>query len=248
MSDSPLRMVKLVLSQPDLMRLGKAKGLPMRDVDLGYLVHCLLGEIFGDDAPQPFDIRDTAGRSLDLLAYTHKTADQLRRHADAFADPERHESVDWDRLHEKTMPETWPRGLELAFETRVCPVVRAASDTEHYSKGSEVDAFLTRCAESDEDEEVPGREHVYTEWLRDQMQRRGDVDVLEAGMRSFELRKLTRRRHGGDRTARVFTRPDTRMRGTLRVGEPDRFHELLETGIGRHRAFGFGMLLLRPAG
>ena len=37
------------------------------------------------------------------------------------------------------------------------------------------------------------------------------------------------------------------VEGTLTVGDPDAFSRLLARGIGRHRAFGFGMLLLRPA-
>lgn len=246
--DDTLYMTRMAVSQPALMRLGREKGLPMREVDLGYLVHCLLGEVFGDHAPQPFDIRDASGRALELLAYGGRSEEELRQHADAFADPERHAAIEWDRFHQKTMPAKWPEGLELAFEVRVCPVVRAASDTEHYSQGSEVDAFLTRCAEAGEDEEVPDRERIYTEWLTDQLQRRGGVEPREVRMEAFQLRKLTRRRHGSERKARVFTRPDVRMQGMLTVGDPGRFPEVLATGVGRHRAFGFGMLLLRPPG
>jgi CRISPR system Cascade subunit CasE len=35
--------------------------------------------------------------------------------------------------------------------------------------------------------------------------------------------------------------------GALEVTEPGTFASSLTRGIGRHRAFGFGMLLLRPA-
>jgi CRISPR system Cascade subunit CasE len=35
--------------------------------------------------------------------------------------------------------------------------------------------------------------------------------------------------------------------GTLRVGDAEAFRALLARGLGRHRAFGFGMLLLRRA-
>lgn len=243
-----LFMTKMVVAQPPLMRLGKDLGLPMRQVDLGYLVHCLLKEVFGEQAPQPFDIRDSSGRTLELLAYTQRDRDALRQHADAFADPERHDALDWDQFHQKPMPEAWPAPHELGFEVRVCPVVRAASDTQHYSQGSEVDAFLTRCAESEEEESVPGREQVYREWLAEQLRRRGGVELLEARMQAFQLRKLTRRRQGSERKARVFTRPDARIQGRLRVRDADQFPELLQRGIGRHRAFGFGMLLLRPPG
>ena len=38
------------------------------------------------------------------------------------------------------------------------------------------------------------------------------------------------------------------MRGNLIVSDPAAFAQLLTRGIGRHRAYGFGMLLLRPPG
>ena len=41
--------------------------------------------------------------------------------------------------------------------------------------------------------------------------------------------------------------PAALMRGTLVVGDdPAKFAELLRCGVGRHRAYGFGMLLVRP--
>jgi len=239
-------MLKIALSQPGLMRLGKQLGLPVRDVDAGYLVHCMLGELFGDVAPAPFDIRRNSGRWLDILAYSGTGVEELRRRADTFADPERHQAVDWDRFHQKRMPRTWPEGQTLGFNVRVCPVVRAASDTEHYSKGSEVDAFLTRCTEADDHENVPSREEVYREWFHDQIARAGGAEAMALSMHAFQLRKLTRRKQGGDRKTRVFTRPDARLEGVLRIVEADGFGDLLERGIGRHRAFGFGMMLLRP--
>ena len=37
------------------------------------------------------------------------------------------------------------------------------------------------------------------------------------------------------------------MRGTITIVDPGKFTELVAHGIGRHRAYGYGMLLLRPA-
>lgn len=42
--------------------------------------------------------------------------------------------------------------------------------------------------------------------------------------------------------------PDALLRGCLRVLEPDAFAHLVARGVGRHRSFGFGMLLLSRAG
>ena len=37
------------------------------------------------------------------------------------------------------------------------------------------------------------------------------------------------------------------MQGTLEVIDPTMFAGLVANGVGRHRAYGYGMLLLRPA-
>jgi CRISPR system Cascade subunit CasE len=41
--------------------------------------------------------------------------------------------------------------------------------------------------------------------------------------------------------------PDAVLAGQLRVTDPKAFTQLLASGVGRHRAFGFGLLLLRSA-
>jgi CRISPR system Cascade subunit CasE len=40
--------------------------------------------------------------------------------------------------------------------------------------------------------------------------------------------------------------PDAVLEGVLEVVDGEAFAALLRRGVGRHRAFGFGMLLLRP--
>jgi CRISPR system Cascade subunit CasE len=41
-------------------------------------------------------------------------------------------------------------------------------------------------------------------------------------------------------------RPQALVKGVLNIADSDAFNRLLARGIGRHRAFGYGMLLLRP--
>ena len=59
---------------------------------------------------------------------------------------------------------------------------------------------------------------------------------------SFRRTRAVRKRH-----ARYSEGPDVVMRGVLTVTDSDAFSNLLARGIGRHRAYGYGMLLLRPA-
>jgi CRISPR system Cascade subunit CasE len=40
--------------------------------------------------------------------------------------------------------------------------------------------------------------------------------------------------------------PDAILQGDLILNDPERFQMMLAQGVGRHKAYGFGMLLLRP--
>ncbi len=241
-----LYMIRLQLSLPRLIELGRRQRLPIRDVDTGYLVHCYHGELFGDLQLRPFSVAGEHGRSLDILAYTPHTATELKRHADNFADPWIHEGCEWSHFAQKQMPLEWPAGTHLGFSTRVCPIVRTGRETEFARKGAELDVYLSRAFSSAGDVDS-GREEVYRDWLVEQVSRIGGVAITGVRMMSFRLAKVVRRSHGPDRTSSVSERPDVTMVGELVVEDSAGFLRLLRRGIGRHRAFGFGMVLLRPA-
>ncbi len=247
MSEPPSRlyMLRMLLSTPGLMELGRRRQLPLRQTDTGYLVHCFLGELFGDNAPSPFAVVGALGRFTEILAYTDFTAHEHRRFADSFAEPNVHAGCDWARFDQKQMPSHWLRETKLGFRVRVCPVVRAASDSPQRRKGAEVDAFLARCSRAKADETVE-REIVYRDWFESQINRHGGARLLRGGVDSFKLERLVRRSHGNSRKSVVGQRPDVTMCGLFKVSDSDKFAALLRRGVGRHRAFGYGMLLLRP--
>ena len=43
-----------------------------------------------------------------------------------------------------------------------------------------------------------------------------------------------------------FIGPVTLMEGRLKITDPVLFGDLLKRGIGRHRAYGYGMIVLAP--
>ncbi|QSN63328.1 MULTISPECIES: type I-E CRISPR-associated protein Cas6/Cse3/CasE [unclassified Caballeronia] len=115
----------------------------------------------------------------------------------------------------------------------------------------ERDAFLVACSQRPEDDDLR-REAVYAEWLNEQFRSTGAASVLEARMTRFQLTPVLRRTQavagdGTPRQSRSINGPDAVFTGHLRVEEPDAFARLLARGVGRHRAFGFGMLVLKPA-
>nr|WP_145551280.1 type I-E CRISPR-associated protein Cas6/Cse3/CasE [Variovorax boronicumulans] len=220
--------------------------------DLGDALHGLLRAAFGEAAPQPFRYLD---ERQGLLAYTPLDADALRMQV-ALADPLAAQTLGLgangvhDGYRLRPFPTQWPQGQLLGFEVRVRPTVRAA-------KG-ERDAFLHAV------EQANGaplqREAVYVQWLREHLAPRegasreawqGAVDLLDdvhlAGYQRQQVVRRTQAAGGEVRRGRVIDGPDALLRGHLRVRDPAAFTQLLTRGVGRHRAFGFGMLLLSRA-
>jgi CRISPR system Cascade subunit CasE len=255
-------MVQLSLDAKGLTTLGKMLHLPLAQTDTGYLVHCAVGELFGDDAPQPFSIENGAqnGRQVRVLGYTTADDETLQANAQLDASPTVYDICEWDRLAAKPMPETFPDGITLQFELRACPVVRKASagkgvnqngDERTWEEGDELDAFLAEAWTRPEEDDL-SREQVYREWLARQFEIRGgaDVDSDAIAMQRFSIERMTRRvpkKGNGERKAETIKRPDVTLTGTLQVTDGDAFVDLLRSGLGRHKSFGYGMLKVRRA-
>jgi CRISPR system Cascade subunit CasE len=259
MSDSNFHMVQLGLDSKGLTTLGKILHLPLAQTDTGYLVHCALGELFGDDAPKPFSIENESqnGRRVRVLGYTAADGETLQTNAQMDASPTVYEICDWDRLAAKPMPETFPEGMALQFELRACPVVRKASsgegvnqhgETRSWNEGDELDAFLAEAWTRPEEDDL-SREQVYCNWLDRQFEIRGGAELQSAGMTRFSIERMTRRvpNGNGERKADTIKRPDVTLTGTLTVTDGDALVDLLRSGIGRHKSFGYGLLKVRRA-
>lgn len=92
------------------------------------------------------------------------------------------------------------------------------------------------------------REAVYADWLKRQFG--AAADLHEVRLIEFKLSSVLRQgaaQAEGTRPKRPVPGPDATFNGVLQVRESDAFAALVARGIGRHRAFGFGMLLLKPA-
>lgn len=220
--------------------------------DLGDALHGLLRAAFGDAAPQPFRYLD---ERQGLLAYTSLDAEAIRAQV-ALAEPLAAQTLGLGATDQhagyrlRPFPTRWPQGQVLAFEVRLRPTVRAA-------KG-ERDAFL-HAVELAQGAPLQ-RESVYVQWLREHLARResaarepwqGAVELLDdvhlAGYQRQQIVRRTQAAGGESRRGRVIDGPDALLKGHLRVLHPDAFAHLLARGVGRHRAFGFGMLLLSRA-
>jgi CRISPR system Cascade subunit CasE len=248
----------LMHCQPDLRRLtvwAARHGLHSPQGDLGYALHALLAASFGDVAPQPFAYQGEAGG---LLAYSHLSGAELAERA-ALAAPDVAGALGLDAgphgagLSARPYPQQWRAGAVLRFELRVRPVLR--------QQGRERDVFLVAVehaeaqARSVGDVPVPlpppQREAVYLRWLAEQFTVNQAANLLDARMTRFQLSDVLRRTQAGesgagDRKRRQVGGPDAVFNGHLQIADPVAFAALVSRGVGRHRAFGFGMLLLKP--
>jgi len=247
---NPLYMVRLVLDFARLAALGQRAGLPPGHEDTGFLVHAAIAALFGEGEVQPFRVV-AQGRGVGVVGYTRLAEDELRDRAQELADPAAYAASDWAQLAVKPMPLHWPSGRRLGFEVRTCPVVRLARPMEvgragaavHYARGSELDAWLHSKLASNDPQSPGGREGVYGGWLRARIGSAATIE--EARLEGFRLIELVRRDRTTQRRPHFLARPDALLRGVLTVFDGDAFGELLERGVGRHRAYGFGMMLLR---
>ena len=234
--------------------------------DPDHAMHCLLTECFGDLAPKPFRLIVPRGAATGVLyGYGHADADALRETAAICADPLQSRILPAHRMDSKTMPSEWRTDKRLGFEVRIRPVVRLHRDLDRVPPdklrlfrqdgrsgerefkprlGMECDVFQWKALLYPKGEMPYSREQVYAEWLSNKLECKGGV-VLDMGstrLVSFQRTRAVRRLH-----ARHSEGPDAVMRGVLIITDSGSFAALLSQGIGRHRAYGFGMLLLRPA-
>ena len=211
--------------------------------DLGYALHALLNAAFGEHAPQPFRYLDA---EQGLLAYTRLSAAELAQCA-ALADLDVAAALGLSQtlhhagLSARPFPSQWAAGHMLGFEVRVRPIIREGKT------GRERDAFLSAVEKAVGSELV--RSEVYVQWLRELLVRQGGAELVDAIVTRYQLLGVTRKTQkggpGGARHSRVVSGPDVVLTGQLRVADPQAFAQLLAGGVGRHRAFGFGLLLLR---
>jgi CRISPR system Cascade subunit CasE len=220
-----------------------AEGLtPNGEADDGYGWHALLCAAFGKaDAPKPFRILARRGRPVQLLAYSPLAGAELMAHAAAFADPKAFAALGVDELASKLMPRFSP-GRRLGFSLRVRPVVRADRDGDR-AKTREIDAYVHARANGDTREKA----EIYLDWVRERLAAGGaEVEALRVdGLESVKVMRRGGVAEGG-RPLKPIAGHAVAIVGSLRVADETRFAEAIARGVGRHRAFGFGMLLLAP--
>ena len=210
--------------------------------DEGVALHHLLGESFGKSALQPFRLMVAPGAAnATLYAYSASDQSSLVQTAHETGLPDALAICNPALLATKAMPERWTEGRRLAFDVRVRPVRRLIQPAGEFSKGAEIDAFLLEAlrrhpAGPPPDDRID-RESVYCHWLAERLGAAADLT---------EARVVRLERNAASRGGKRQNGPDVTFHGELIVRDTEKFAERLAKGVGRHAAYGYGMLLLRP--
>jgi CRISPR system Cascade subunit CasE len=208
--------------------------------DEGYALHALLTENLGDHAPQPFRLIHTPrAKTGTLYGYSPHSASQINQTAAEIAEPDFQQIT--STVMDKEMPCTWQEGKRFGFDIKIRPTSRFRD-----TKGNmiERDAFLSHVNAFPDDKSID-RNQVYAAWLAERLANNGAL-LTEDGtinMPTFRRCKIVRKRGCRGRSEG----PDCVLRGVLEVTDQAAFNQLLGKGAGRHKAYGYGMLLLRPA-
>lgn len=232
-----LHLIRMHILVPQLFQFARARHLHSQErAAIRYMLHMLLKELFKEQGVGRFFVEKEYDGVIQVVAYGPSSA-CLHRQADEFADPQAYRCLDWQFFASKPMP-AFPEGRRLRFQILVNP---AASDR---SQGRKRDIFHLRKNPDS------SREEVYAEWLRGRL---GSVELESFQTLNFwkepVLFRGTGGRNTGGRTERVIDLPVADFGGTINVSsaEVPLLISLLDGGIGRGGAFGFGMLRVLPA-
>lgn len=263
---SGLHLISLPVDLREFRRLAAFRGL---GADEGRALHHLLSEAFGKSLLQPFRLMPAPkGHVATLYAYTKMLKSTLLENLELAA-PELLDALGTSHLALREMPGTWREGRRLAFDLRVRPVRRLLKPLEGWSreenqqrlkgedlrgpmkKGSEVDAFLVARLRQfpeglpeDTQGDALSRESVYLSWMAERFEGAAMLDRQTTKMTRFARDRVLRSDRNDKQT--ISEGPDATFHGELTVTDGEAFSKLLASGVGRHTAYGFGMLLLRP--
>lgn len=206
----------------------------------GIAMHHLLSECFGKSMLQPFRLMVArVGVNGSLYSYSCNNASILKDTLASTAPPEHRQVLNPSSIESKAMPVRWQPGHQLGFDVRARPVKRYRCSKNRIHEG---DAFQREAKRHPPGEFAKSREEVYTEWLSEQFNRHGGATLETARLASFNRVRSA----AGVASDQSSEGPDAIMHGMLKITSSEAFARLLARGIGRRRAYGYGMLLLRP--
>jgi CRISPR system Cascade subunit CasE len=199
--------------------------------DPGYVIKTILTEAFGGPVLRPWALRAQRQQHAVIVAYSSKPIDEITSRL-GLALPSVRTCI--GEVFGYPVPEL-AKEQRLRYTVRLCPTIRSTNR-------GETDAFLLAADMVSPDAGLT-RDAIYREYLAERL---AGVRLNTCRLEGFQLHAMVRKREGGSGLAtRKF--PDAVLSGELTLVEPSLFMEVLAKGVGRQRAFGYGMVMLQPA-
>jgi CRISPR system Cascade subunit CasE len=217
--------------EADLEKLVKWSNVRKLGSDIGYACHAAMCDAYSTMRLKPFNY-EQKGRMLKIIGYGRSSSEEMKATALETAEPDVFNI--FQTVQSKEMPTEWIVGKKYHFALRATPTRQGHVE----SRRIERDAFLFEHGNRD-------RFTVYQNWLREKLDNTTYIDSCE--VEAFTLVDATRRtpNNNGIKMPKTIVLPDVSFSGVLTVMDSDRFSNLIKGGIGRHKAFGFGALMLR---
>ena len=208
-------------------------------LDTGLAMHVLVSSVFPKGSVQPYRVivpqRKVVGA---FYAYTKAAPDELAEIASTAIGPDSADVFNLDAMRSRPLPNV-AVGQRIGFDVRIRPTKRG--------RGHEADAYLMNGREwamqkpphKENGESAPTREKVYADWFAQRLQG-------AAELRACRIAHFMQNRAAFGRNRNAINLPDATLHGDMTISDPAAFHEKLIAGVGRHKAYGYGMILLRP--
>ena len=225
-----LYLLQADIDMRNLATWSNAQGHPDGD----RAAHALIYRTFGkDDVPRAFIVNEDAGyrkQKATLLAYTGYDADQLQEIARRNQDLSTAGVMSPLTFRTNELPERWREGTAVAIEVRLVPTYRSQSSKTEYDVHRRHDAADTP-------------QETYCRWATELLTRKAGVEPAEHTVHVTKYRRREVQRQWGQRT---MTMPDVTVRASCILRDTETWEKALRLGVGRHKSFGYGMLLVRP--
>jgi len=202
--------------------------------DESLILKSILWEAFSGSALRPWAIHAQRGPTVTIVGYTQANAAELNKRR-ALALPSIQAAV--GEAIAVPLP-ALSESERYSFSICLVPTVRVTkAEGRRYG---ERDAFLAKADAAGKDANLK-RDDVYRDYLAERL---AGASVEASRLVRFRLRRFMRPKK--DRSVSGRTMPEAVIEGSLRVDDPGKLFEAISTGVGRQRAYGFGMLRLQP--
>jgi CRISPR system Cascade subunit CasE len=202
--------------------------------DESLILKSILWEGFSGSALRPWAIHAKKGPKITIVGYTQADAGDLNKRR-SLALPSVQAAV--GEAIAAPLP-VLSASERYRFSICLVPTIRVTKAEDR--RYGERDAFLAKADTAGKDAGLK-RDDVYRDYLAERL---AGASIEASRLVQFRLRRFMRPKR--DRSVSGKMMPEAVIEGCLRVHDPAKLIAALGAGVGRQRAYGFGMLRLQP--